>query len=179
MNDSFIKYIFSIAAMGAALGYIMPHYQSFIAAHQGKPLSIAAPPIVASSASVMNSPMAPVEILPDHMGQFVTQVDILGRHIPVLVDTGATYLSLTIADARQLGIIPRQTDFTVPVQTANGVTMAAKVKVNEVRIGHLQVRDVDALILPGDVAGLSLLGMSFLRKLGRVEVASGSLILRQ
>jgi|APCry1669190156_1035279.scaffolds.fasta_scaffold04155_5 aspartyl protease family protein len=179
MSDSFVKYIMGIAAMGAVAHYL-PHPNLLaLTQHASSPTSALAQTPAPIQGQMIKAWGQPVEIKTDQMGQFITKADIGGRRISVLVDTGATYLSLTMSDARLLGLFPRPDEFTVPVQTANGQTMAAKVKIPEVRVDHLNVRDVDALILPGDVSGMSLLGMSFLRKLGRVEVASDSLILRQ
>ncbi len=142
-------------------------------------------PRVTAASAVQSAPALPqasgigrVEIKSDPMGHFSTSLEINGRRISALVDTGATFLSLTTADAKILGVMPRPSEFTTPVQTATGVTKGAQIKLSEVRLDTLRVFNVDALVLPGDVAGTSLLGMSFLKKLGGVEVAAGRLTLR-
>jgi aspartyl protease family protein len=119
-----------------------------------------------------------VELRPDAGGQYHADVEIEGQRIPMLVDTGATLVSLTYADASRLGVAPAPADYKVDVHTANGVAKAARVSLREVRVGTLQVRDVQALVMPRDVRGTSLLGMSFLQRLGGFQIASGTLVLR-
>jgi aspartyl protease family protein len=176
MSDHLIKYVFGLTLIGAACGQYVLHHNLILTTQKS-----AAPSLLAANAQplarVPRSDDRAMEIRADGLGQFITNVDIASQSINVLVDTGATFLSLTSADARHLGLVPRAAEFNVPVQTANGVTKAAKVIIPDIRLGHLRVSNVEALILPGDVAGLSLLGMSFLRKLGRVEVAADSLLL--
>ena len=48
-----------------------------------------------------------------------------------------------------------------------------------VDIGGLVVRDVDALVLPDEALSENLLGMSFLSKLRRFEMAGGKLVMEQ
>jgi aspartyl protease family protein len=119
-----------------------------------------------------------VELRPDRGGQYHAEVEIEGRRIPMLVDTGATLVSLTFADAQRLGLAPAPSDYKFDVSTANGIAKAARVSLREVRVENLAVRDVAALVMPQNVTGTSLLGMSFLQRLGGFEVASGNLVLR-
>ena len=46
-------------------------------------------------------------------------------------------------------------------------------------IGGLVVRDVDALVLPDEALSENLLGMSYLSKLRRFEIANGKLVMEQ
>jgi aspartyl protease family protein len=119
-----------------------------------------------------------IELRPDQGGHYHADAEIEGRSVPMLVDTGATLVTLTYADARRLGLAPAPSDYTVNVQTANGLAKAARISLREVRIQNLLVRDVPALVMPETVVGTSLLGMSFLKRLGGFETASGNLVLR-
>lgn len=119
-----------------------------------------------------------VMIAADQGGQFNTSVEIGGQLVPMLVDTGATVIALSAKDAQLLGISPLPSDFTVKISTANGVIKAARTTLSEVRLENITVRDVQAVVMPEGALQKSLLGMSFLRKLKRFEVASGKLILR-
>ena len=96
----------------------------------------------------------------------------------MLVDTGATTVALTYEDAASAGIRPFPGDFTRRVSTANGSVAVAPVRLREVRIGDLTVRDVDAVVVPSGRLGTSLLGMSFLRHLGGFDIADNRLTLR-
>ena len=118
------------------------------------------------------------QLKPDAGGQYHANVEIEGRLLPMLVDTGATLVSLTYDDAERLGYAPAPADFTVPVQTANGLSKAANLTLREARLGTLMVSNVPAIVLPRGINGVSLLGMSFLKKLSGFEIASGDLIMR-
>jgi aspartyl protease family protein len=115
----------------------------------------------------------------DAGGQFQSDIELDGTRVHMLVDTGATFVSLTYADAEKLGFRPPPAEFTVPVQTANGASKAARLTLKEVRLGTLMVSNVPALVMPEDVKGTSLLGMSFLKKLGGFEASGGTLSMRQ
>ncbi|MBN9060983.1 MAG: TIGR02281 family clan AA aspartic protease [Rhizobiales bacterium] len=112
-------------------------------------------------------------------GHYQADVEIYGRRLPMLVDTGATIIALTERDARSVGVNPAPADYTIAVSTANGVARAAPVTLREVRIRNIAVYDVQAVVMPRDAMGRSLLGMSFLKKLRGFGVESGRLVLRQ
>lgn len=134
---------------------------------------------VAQQVAAQTSGYGRMELHADAGGHYQADVEIEGLRIPMLVDTGATLISLTSDDASKLGIRPAPSDYNVEIRTANGVARAARVVLGEVRLGTLFVRSVDTIVLPRDVQGKSLLGMSFLKKLSGFEVASGNLVLRQ
>src|SRR5690606_7594403 len=102
-----------------------------------------------------------------------------GTHIRFMVDTGASDVALTAADARRLGIDPQSLAYNTPYQTANGTIYAARVVLDRVTVGGIALRDVRASISQGDGLGTSLLGMSFLGRLDAVEVRGERLVLRQ
>lgn len=126
-----------------------------------------------------NGKPAQVAIGADWLGHYKARARIDGVDIPVLVDTGATLVSLTAADARRLGIKLTDADFRYPVSTANGVVGAALVRLKDVQLGGIRVRNVKALVHRGSGLQTSLLGMSFLNRLSRVEIAQGRLRLHQ
>jgi aspartyl protease family protein len=112
-------------------------------------------------------------------GHFRANVEIDGRTIPMLVDTGASYVALSAEDADRLGVTPRPSDFTMTMYTANGRAKAAPVRLHAVHVDTLSVYDVDAVVAqPGAMNG-SLLGMSFLRRLTRFEAQADRLRLIQ
>lgn len=100
----------------------------------------------------------------DAQGQFATIVRINGVPVPALIDTGATLVSLSSADAQRMGIDYQQGRSSVS-QTANG-----PVPIYVVSLGHVQVGDIAFANVPGLVveegAGRhmpALIGMSFLK----------------
>ena len=107
-----------------------------------------------------------VTLAADARGHFVTDAQVNGAPIRFLVDTGATMISLPYAEARRLGIdvskAPRGT-----AMTANGATLVYQVKLDTVRVGGVELHNVDALVHQGPGLEFALLGMSFL---SRVEM---------
>jgi aspartyl protease family protein len=124
--------------------------------------------------------LGPTEAIgPDRGGQFQTTVEIDGQRLAAMVDTGATYLSLSFEDADRVGIRPLPSDYRYPVSTANGRAFVAKVRLGTVRLGTITVRDVTAMVAErGQMSG-SLLGMSFLSRLSGMKVDHGRLVLEQ
>lgn len=99
----------------------------------------------------------------DGRGHFVTTGAVNERPVVFLVDTGASMISLGAAEARRLGLDVKHAR-TVVVETANGRAMAARIKLDSVRVGEIVLHNVDALVHPQDMP-VALLGMSFLNRL--------------
>ena len=112
-------------------------------------------------------------------GHFHADAEINGRRVGVMVDTGASMVALTYEDAERAGIAPRPSDFTHRSNTANGVARVAPVMLDSVAIGDIVIRDVRASVMERGKLGQTLLGMSFLGKLGRVEMRAGKLVLEE
>ena len=95
-----------------------------------------------------------------------------------MIDTGASDVALTRADARRLGIDLERLSFDVPYSTANGTSFGARVRLDRVRIGEVVVENVAGSVVSGEL-DRSLLGMSFLRRLSGFEFRGNELVLRQ
>lgn len=117
-----------------------------------------------------------VEVAAGPDGHFILAATVEGVPVTFLVDSGATTVVLSSEAARRLGLVGGRLRFTHKVTTANGVVRAAPVRLRELRIGQLALRDVDAAVLETPLQ-TSLLGMSFLRRLERWEVRDGRLAL--
>ena len=111
-------------------------------------------------------------------GHFWAEVEVNGRWIRCLIDTGASYVALTRADAERLGFDPATLTYDAPVVTANGRTQAARVQLTDVTVSGARVEQVPALVI-ADGLSTSLLGMSYLGRLSRFEATPTSLILRR
>ena len=94
-----------------------------------------------------------------------------------LVDTGASAVALTLDDARKSGVRLNSLKYDVPISTAGGLNYAAAVKLKSVSLGGITLRDVDALVVKEGL-DISLLGMSYLGRLQRVEATPNALLLR-
>ena len=102
-------------------------------------------------------------------GMYHTVGSIKGFTVNFLVDTGASTIAMNSREAKRMGINYRYKGTPVTVSTASGVTRGYSVKLDAVKVGHIVVRNVDAIVLEGDAPYEPLLGMSFLRE---VEVVN-------
>jgi aspartyl protease family protein len=109
----------------------------------------------------------------DPAGHIVVDAVVNGAPMRMLVDTGASFVTLTQADARAAGISPGELMFNQRASTANGTVRMAPVTLREVRIGQLSLDDVRAAVLEN--LNVSLLGMSFLGRLQSYEMRDGKL----
>lgn len=112
-------------------------------------------------------------------GHFNGSFRLDGKPVHGMVDTGASTVAINESTARRLGFTANQLDFRHSVRTANGQTEAAHVVLSSVEVGSVRVRNVDALVLRDAALSSTLVGMSFLNKLGTYKVDAGSLYLTQ
>jgi aspartyl protease family protein len=110
--------------------------------------------------------------------QFWIDATVDGGAIRFLVDTGASGVVLTKADAQRLGFRLDDLRFTHTFRTANGTTRGASVHLDRVVIGPLVFDNVEAWVNEGDL-GDSLLGISLLERLGSVEIRNDTLTIRR
>jgi aspartyl protease family protein len=120
-----------------------------------------------------------VVVLLKGLREFKADGRVNGYSISFVIDTGATDVVLTARDASRLGIYPPPNAFTFRNNTANGTVYGARVRLDAVAIGNVEVRDIVAVVLPEQALGDSLLGMSFLSRLSRFEYSDGRLVLEQ
>jgi aspartyl protease family protein len=112
-------------------------------------------------------------------GHFYATATVDGVAVRFLVDTGASSITLSAADARRVGFDPEALDYFLPVTTASGSALAARVRLDEVRLGSIGLQNVTAAVMPPGTLDRSLLGMSFLDRLSAFEVAGDRLVLRR
>lgn len=111
-------------------------------------------------------------------GHFETNALINGAQVHMLVDTGASSVVLSHADAQAVGINPENLSYTVSVMTANGRTSAAPTRLSEIAIGPIVRRNISALVAQEGQLDQSLLGMTFLSTLGSLQMQTDELKLR-
>ncbi|MDP3702732.1 MAG: TIGR02281 family clan AA aspartic protease [Hylemonella sp.] len=95
-------------------------------------------------------------------GHFRTPGQINGRTVNFIVDTGASVVSLGVPDADAIGL-PYKSGQTVQVSTANGVTVGWRIMLSSVRLGSVDVYNVEALVTPAPMPYV-LLGNSYLTR---------------
>jgi aspartyl protease family protein len=129
--------------------------------------------------AVSSAPGRVVEIKAGAHGHYYASADINGRATDVLVDTGASIVALTYDDATRAGVYVRDSDYTQRVSTANGMARVAPVVLDRISIGNITVRNVPAAVTEPGSLGTTLLGMSFLGRLQRVDMRAGTLVLQE
>ena len=95
-------------------------------------------------------------------GHFMTAGQINGRAVQFMVDTGATTVAMGALDAERAGLNYKSGQ-PVMMSTANGMTQGYKIKLDSVRVGDVEVFDVDAVVTP-QAMPFMLLGNSFLTR---------------
>lgn len=170
----------------AAIGIATIIYFDDLKALTRQALGMPTPPmeVVANQAPLNNRPRrtsssGAVEIRASKHGQYVTFANINGHEAKVLVDTGASAVALTSDDAEAAGIFPNPSDFTVKIMTANGIGKAAPVVLESLSVGDITVHDVRALVNEPGTLSITLLGMTFLNRLSKVDIGQGRMLLEQ
>jgi aspartyl protease family protein len=119
-----------------------------------------------------------IEFKSQRGGHFVTEALVDGMKIKFLIDTGASDVVLNPSDAVRLGFNLKQLSFDKIYNTANGNVRGAPVKLGRVMIGPIEITNVRASVNGADMA-TSLLGMSFLSRIGGYEVVGDRLTLKR
>lgn len=181
---------FALAALGAAgLAYTLTHPGVVVGlldrarttatvANRTIPVGVSEDVGPESSVAVAGPP-GTVTLPAGAYGHFLTEVEINGRTIDAMVDTGASLVALTYADAERAGIFMKPSDFNHVAQTANGTARVAPVVISRIQIGDITVRNVPGVVSERGASERTLLGMSFLGRLSRVEMRGGTLVLEE
>lgn len=110
-------------------------------------------------------------------GHFYADVRINGTTSRMLIDTGATSVILSREDAQRAGIQARPGEFTAIAQTAGGQIALKPVTIDRMALGPVDSRNVRAMVAETDLP-VSLLGQSFLERVGTVEISGNEMRLR-
>jgi aspartyl protease family protein len=105
---------------------------------------------------------AQVTLAADVRGHFITDGAVNGMPVRFLVDTGATMITLPARDAVRLGLDYRKGQSGVS-RTAGGMVPVYQLRLDRVRLGAIELLNVDALVIEQGL-DIALLGMSFLNR---------------
>ena len=97
-------------------------------------------------------------------GHYWVDATVDGRHMRMMVDTGASLVAITPEDAHRLGIAVRPEQYNRRLRTANGDARAARVVLPSLSVGGVKLNNVEAMVVEGGLPH-SLLGMSYLSRL--------------
>ena len=107
-------------------------------------------------------------------GHFYLTLELNGTPVRFVVDTGASEIVLTAEDAARIGLDPATLVYSGRAQTANGMVETAPVRIATIALGGVIDEGVRAVVNRGELFE-SLLGMSYLRRFDRLEIAGGQL----
>jgi aspartyl protease family protein len=119
-----------------------------------------------------------IEVPRAHDGHYYLTALLDGTPVIFVVDTGATDIVLSQADARSVGIDVENLMYTGRAGTANGVVHTARTTVDRLEIGPIVDEDVPVWVNDGEM-NTSLLGMAYLQRYRRLEISGGKLILER
>jgi aspartyl protease family protein len=110
-------------------------------------------------------------------GHFHIETTINGQIINCMIDTGASNIVLGLEDAATIGIDPYHLNYNVPVETANGPALAAKITIKSLNVGSITLNNIPILINQVSM-DYCLLGMSFLNHFQSFTVNRNNLLLK-
>jgi aspartyl protease family protein len=97
-------------------------------------------------------------------GMYLVQGFVNRQPVQFLLDTGAAWVAFNARQAKKLGINYRYEGTPGWASTANGRVRIYRLKLKTVRVGEIELRDVDAAVMDGDSPTTALLGMTFLSR---------------
>lgn len=150
-----------VIAAGVGIGLMLP------AARHPAPVPVAALPADARQPTVLAR---------ESNGHFYTAADVNNEPIRFVVDTGATTVALTVADARRAHITVDPNQFEPVGMGAGGVVRGQRVHVDGLVLEGKRATDFTALVLDG--LTVSLLGQSYLKTLDQVEIKGDTMTLK-
>ena len=163
----------AVLITGATAGLVLPELGSM--APQDQPRLLDARQAAAAAPEADNAWAGDVVLTREPDGHFYADVTVDGQSLRMLVDTGASVVALTGADAEALGLTWDEADVTPVAQGASGPVLGVNVTIPELALGDHVARDVQALIIPEGLV-VSLLGQSFLATLGQVRMDGDEMI---
>jgi len=134
-------------------------------------------PLVTYRGSVGDGVGDSVTLSADESGHFMTSGAVNGESVRFIVDTGATLITLSRAQAQRIGL---DYDGGTPTQsmTVNGIVKGWRVSLDSVQVGDTTESDVDAIVVDNDTLPVGLLGMSYLNRFDMQRHGS-TLVLRR
>lgn len=109
-------------------------------------------------------------------GHYYAAVSVNDVPVRFVVDTGATSIVLSPRDAARVGLETDTLVYLGQAQTANGIVRTAPVTLDSLSLGPVTARRVPAVVNEAEMTE-SLLGMAYLDRFSRIEIAGGQMVL--
>ena len=166
------KLLAFVIGLGLVIGALWPSSR--------KPVE--APPVVATppkGGKVIAVPSSPSEIVltRSQNGHFYADLNVDGQTIHFLVDTGTSSIALSAADARKLGFSWTEQDLKPVGRGVSGPVNGKFVTLHRMQLGSKEAWDMEAAVIPEGLE-VSLLGQTFLEKIGSVSINGDQMVLR-
>lgn len=157
------KLLFFIVVIGIAIGVAMP---------SSKPGSHGTPHRVSNP----SEPPKETQLERTESGHFYTYATVNGQLVKFVVDTGADVVALTPEDAERAGVKFNPADFEVVAEGAGGPVRGQDVMIDSIEVDGKLVNDVRGVVLEN--SRKSLLGQSYLSRMGEVQMRGDTMVLR-
>ena len=171
------KALILVVLVGIGLGFLIPlesgDSPQVEVAQAAEPAEPDAGPSAAAPPSGWG---AETRLRRDSGGHFFANARINGQPIQAVVDTGATTVALTVADAQRAGIAVDPSRFDVVGTGASGAVRGHEISLTSVSVDGKEVRSIRGVVLEG--LDVSLLGQSYLSRIGGVEMRGDEMVLR-
>ena len=164
------KALFFVIAAGVGIGLAIPSGKRAPA-----PAAAAATSAAAKQAFSSEAPHDTV-LERESNGHFYVHAKVNGELVRFVVDTGATKVALTTEDARRVGIQFDPGEFQYVGEGASGPVRGKLITIRQVDVDGKTVDDVGGVILEG--SQLSLLGQSYLSRMGEVQMVGDTMVLK-
>ncbi len=170
-------FVIGVIGVAAAVGFLAPDKKTPAGPTSAPAVRLAesSPPAATPTAMIVQGGETILPRAPD--GHFYADLQVNGRTIRFMVDTGASGVALTREDAMRAGVTFDPGRFEIVGTGASGPVRGQRVRIAEMRLELKQVSDVEAAVLD-DGLGVSLLGQSFLSRLSSVTIADDRMTLR-
>ncbi|HEX8414664.1 MAG TPA: TIGR02281 family clan AA aspartic protease [Sphingomicrobium sp.] len=168
------SFIFIVLALAVAVGIMTPATEPDVPKPSAAHASTT--PQTQKAGLFEASPYKETQLQRRPNGHFYVTADVNGAPITFLVDTGASKVALSEADARAAGIPFSESEYEPIARTANGIARGKAVVLPKVSIEGKEVMEVEAAIIEG--AELSLLGQSYLSRITGIQMNGDTMVLR-
>jgi aspartyl protease family protein len=156
------KPLFVMAIIGTAIGLALPTSK----------------PVPTSGAAKAHSATSSRETVLEREdnGHFYVHAKINGELVRFVVDTGASAVALTEDDAERIGLDVDPDAYEYIGEGASGPVLGQLVTIDEIDVDGKVVDNVSGAVLKG--SKLSLLGQSYLTRMGEVQMRGNTMVLR-
>ena len=168
------KALLLVIVLGLGIGFLLPVDDQ---PQGGATTAVAeAPEGKAQPAAAARGWAAETRLERGSSGHFFASALVNGQPVEFVVDTGASTVALTIADAERVGIPVDRSSFQIVGTGASGPVRGQNVELASVSLDGKEVRQLRGTILEG--LDVSLLGQAYLSRIGGIEMRGNEMVIR-